>query len=90
MPLSPSRTPSLTGGPEEEQHQTPVEPEEEQGQEGAEGLQGEQRQVDEHLAGHVEQGDGQRHALPHEQHQQEKDHLKRVNQRMRQRKRGRG
>lgn len=65
----------LTGGSEEEQHQDPVDPKEEEGQEGEEGLQGEEGEVDEDLPRHVEQGDGQRHPLPHEEHEQQQDHL---------------
>lgn len=64
-----------TGGSQEEQHQDPVDPEEEQGEEGDEGLQGEQRQVDEDFSCDVEQSDGERHALPHEEHQQQQDDL---------------
>lgn len=65
----------LTGGSQEEQHQDPVDPEEQESQEGDEGLQREQGQVDEDLPGHVEQSDGQSHPLPHEEHQQQQDHL---------------
>ena len=66
----------LTCGSEEEEHTEPGDPEEHEAEEGPEGLQGQQGQVSEHLARYVEQGDGQCHALPHEEQQQQQDHLK--------------
>lgn len=65
----------LTGGPQEQQHQDPIDPEEEECEEGNEGLQGEEGEMDEDFAGDVEQGDGERHAFPHEEHQQQQDDL---------------
>lgn len=62
---------ALTSGSQEQQHQDPVDPEDQENQEGEEGLQYKQWQVDKDFSCHMEQSDGQRHALPHEKHQQQ-------------------
>lgn len=70
-----SRSLKPTGGSQKEQDQDPVDPEEQEGEEGDEGLQGEEGEVDEDLPRYVEQSDGQSHPLPHEEHEQQQDHL---------------
>ncbi len=65
-----------TCGSEEEEHSDPVNPEEHEREEGPKGLQGQQRQMSEHFTSHVKQSDGERHSLPHEEHQQQQNHLR--------------
>lgn len=64
-----------TWRPEEEKHGDPVDPEEYEAEEGPDRLQGQQRKVGEHFTSHVEQGDGERHAFPHEEHHNQENHL---------------
>lgn len=65
----------LTWGTEEQKHGDPVNPEEHEAEEGPERLQDQQWEVDEHFARHVEQGDGESHALSHEKHHQQEHNL---------------
>lgn len=57
------------------QHGNPVNPEEHEREEGPERLQDQQRKRSEHFTGHMEQSDGQSNTLPHEEQQQQQDHL---------------
>lgn len=66
----------LTWSPEEEKHSDPVDPEEHEADEGPEWLQNEQWEMDEHFPCHVEQCDGEGHALPQEKHHQQEHDLK--------------
>lgn len=66
----------LTWSPEEEKHTDPVDPEEHEADEGPERLQDEQWKVDEHFTCHMEQGEGEGHTLPQEEHHEQENYLK--------------
>lgn len=65
----------LTWSPEEEKHSDPVDPEEHEAEEGPERLQGQQGKVDEHFASHMEQGNGESHTFPHDEHHYQQNYL---------------
>lgn len=71
--------PQQTCSAEEQQDCDPVNPEEHECKEGPERLQNQQRKRSEHFTGHTEQGDGQSYTLPHEEQQQQQDHLTQKN-----------
>ncbi len=65
---APPRAFVLTWRPEEKKHSDPVDPEEHEAEEGPERLQDQQGKVDEHFTSHMEEGDGESHTLPHDEH----------------------
>lgn len=65
----------LTWSPQEEKHSYPVDPEEHEAKEGPDRLQDQQGKVDEHFTCHMEQGDGESHPLPHEEHHNQENYL---------------
>lgn len=66
----------LTRSAQEEEDGDPVDPEQHEPHKGPERLQHQQGKVDEDFARHVEQRDGERHPLPHDEHHDQEDHLR--------------